>query len=325
MVEVALGALAGTMASVLFSCGLVLQSLEARTIPNEHSLRLSLIRRLLSRRRWIEGCLIMVTGFGFHVGALILAPLSVVQPALTAGLVVLLIAGARHDNQPLRAREGLAVAAIALGVVGVTLTASQSTALSTSAGSLVVALVPLAAVAIAPHALGVWSSAPGSASGVAATLGAGAAYALTGLTTKLVSDAVAAGRLPGVILWLMMTAGAAGLALLDQTTALQRRGAAQVGAVIYITCPCSSPGCSSADAGRPRPPARWCSGSPWPPSARARPFSPPPGRWSRERFLRGRDVIPLPVGSQRHRRLPALGLHPQHLVQFDPVVLEGDP
>ncbi|MDQ6745567.1 MAG: hypothetical protein M3Z27_06100 [Actinomycetota bacterium] len=235
MVEVALGALAATTASVLFSSGLVLQSLEARTIPSEHSLRLSLIRRLLRRRRWIEGCLIMVTGFGFHVGALILAPLSVVQPSLTAGLVVLLIAGARHDAAPLRAREGLAVVAIALGVVGVTLTASQSTALSTSAGSLVVALAPLAAAAIAPYALVLWAAAPGAVSGIAATLGAGAAYALTGLTTKLVSDAVASGRWLGVVLWLMMTACSAGLALLNQTTALQRRAAAQVGAVIYVT------------------------------------------------------------------------------------------
>lgn len=232
---VALGALAATVASVLFSAGLMLQSLEARDIPGEHSLRLSLIRQLLSRRRWIAGCLIMLAGFGFHVAALQLAPLSVVQPSLTAGLVVLIVAGAMHDRQPIHAREMLAVVAIALGVIGVTVTASQSAALSTSAWPLIVALTPLAAVAMAPYALGLWPGPHRRESGLTAILGAGAAYALTGLTTKLASDGMAAGRSLGVVLWLTLTACSAGLALLDQTTALQRREAKQVGAVIYVT------------------------------------------------------------------------------------------
>ena len=47
----ALGAVAAVTAAALFSAGLVLQSLEARTVPDEHSLRLSLIWGLLSRRR----------------------------------------------------------------------------------------------------------------------------------------------------------------------------------------------------------------------------------------------------------------------------------
>ena len=84
MGDSALGALAAVTASALFSAGLVLQSLEARTVPAEHSLRLSLIGGLLGRRRWVLGGLLMVLGFGFHVGALLLAPLTVVQPSLAA-------------------------------------------------------------------------------------------------------------------------------------------------------------------------------------------------------------------------------------------------
>lgn len=234
MEQLAFGALAAVTASVLFSTGLVLQSLEARTIPDEHSLRLSLIARLLGRPRWIAGCLIMVVGFGFHVSALLLAPLTVVQPSLAAGLVVLLVAGARHDAEPVRTREAIAVAAISLGVVGVTLGASQRNTLSTNPALLALALSPLAAAAIAPYGLALLSSGHGRWRGMSATLGAGAAYALTGLTTKLVSDRMAAGDSLGAVLWLAITASAAALALLDQTTALQRRGATQVGVIIYV-------------------------------------------------------------------------------------------
>lgn len=239
MGQLALGAVGAVTASVLFSAGLVLQSLEARTIPDEHSLRLSLIARLLGRPRWIAGCLVMVVGFGFHVAALLLAPLTVVQPSLAAGLVVLLVAGARHDAEPVRAREVIAVAAISLGVVGVTLGASQRNTLSTDPALLALALCPLAAAAIAPYGLALLSSGHGRSGGMSATLGAGAAYALTGLTTKLASDRTAAGDWLGAVLWLAITASAAGLALLDQTTALQRRGATQVGVtqvgvIIYV-------------------------------------------------------------------------------------------
>jgi drug/metabolite transporter (DMT)-like permease len=234
MEHLSLGALAAVTASVLFSVGLVLQSLEARTIPPEHSLRLSLISRLLERRRWIVGGLVMVAGFGFHVGALLLAPLTVVQPSLAAGLVVLLVAGARHDAEPVRAREVLAVLAISLGVVGLTLTASERNTLTASAARLALALSPLMAAALAPYALALLSSGHGRSGSLSATLGAGAAYALTGLTTKLVSDRLAASDWRGAVLWLAITASAAGLALVDQTTALQRRGATQVGVVIYV-------------------------------------------------------------------------------------------
>jgi drug/metabolite transporter (DMT)-like permease len=234
MAELSLGALAAVTASVLFSAGLVLQSLEARTIPPEHSLRLSLIARLLGRRRWIAGGLIMVVGFGFHVCALLLAPLTVVQPSLAAGLIVLVVAGARHDAEPVHGRDVLAVLAISLGVVGLTLTASQRNTLTVSAGRLALALIPLAAAALAPYGVALLGSRHGRSGGLSATLGAGAAYALTGLTTKLVSDRIAAADWGGAILWLAITASAAGLALIDQTTALQRRGAKQVGVIIYV-------------------------------------------------------------------------------------------
>src|SRR3954462_3805119 len=132
MGHLSLGALAAVTASALFSVGLVLQSLEARPVPSEHSLRLSLIALLLERRRWVFGGLVMVAGFGFHVGALLLAPLTVLQPSLAAGLVVLLVAGGGRRGERVEGRDVLAVVAISVGVVGLTLTAAERNSLSAS-------------------------------------------------------------------------------------------------------------------------------------------------------------------------------------------------
>ena len=137
MGESALGAVAAVTASALFSTGLVLQSLEARTVPAERALRLSLIGGLLGRLRWVVGGILMVIGFGFHVGALMVAPLTVVQPSLAAGLLVLLVVGRRTDDEPAGAKELGAVAAILLDVVGLSLTVPARTTLSASYSSLV--------------------------------------------------------------------------------------------------------------------------------------------------------------------------------------------
>ena len=234
MAEVALGAVAAVTASVLFSAGLVLQSLEARAAPAEHALRLSLIGGLLGHLRWVAGGVLMVIGFGFHVGALMVAPLTVVQPALAAGLVVLLAAGRRTDDVPVGARELGGLTAISLGLVGLALTAPARTTLSASAATLALALGPVAALALLPHALALVEARHRQAGSLPAALGAGAAYALTGVTTKLLSDRVDTGDWVGAAFWLALTALAATLALVDQTTALQGRTATHVGAIVYV-------------------------------------------------------------------------------------------
>ena len=102
MESTALGALAALAASGLFSAGLVLQATESRTVDSKYSLHLALIRTLLSRPRWVQGTLITFLGYPFHVLALLLAPLTVVQPALAAGLLLLLVIGARTPGENVR-------------------------------------------------------------------------------------------------------------------------------------------------------------------------------------------------------------------------------
>ncbi len=105
MESTVLGALAALVASGLFSAGLVLQATESREMDSRFSLHLALIRRLLSRPRWVQGTLLTFLGYPFHVLALLLAPLSIVQPALAAGLLLLLVIGARTPGETVRRRD----------------------------------------------------------------------------------------------------------------------------------------------------------------------------------------------------------------------------
>jgi hypothetical protein len=226
MLDLALGAVAGVIASALFSGGLVLQSLEARSAGGD-AWRPSTILRLARRRRWLAGAGAMVVGFGFHVVALLFAPLTLVQPMLAAGLILLLVAGSRIDNIPIQRRDALGVAALAVALVILTLTSPERTTVSASAGTLAVTLGALGALALAPVAVR-------TAWGLRAAACAGAAYALTGVTTKLTTDRLADGDVAGVALWLAVTVVGALLAVIDQTMALQRRTASQVGVLLYV-------------------------------------------------------------------------------------------
>ena len=234
MPSVVLGAVAALGASALFSAGLVLQALETRGVHPRHSLHLSLIASLVCRPRWLLGTALTLLGFPFHVAALLLAPLTVVQPALSAGLLLLLAVAAWTHEEEVGVWEVSGVVAIAAGVVGVTLTAPERAPIEGAPASLVAALAGLVALTLVPYALARLHLERRRPVGALTTVGAGAAYAFSGLTTKLVSDLLADGRWVGALGWLAATAIVSGLGFLSQLTALQRRTAAQVGPVIYV-------------------------------------------------------------------------------------------
>lgn len=234
MESTALGAVAALAATALFSAGLILQAIETRRVEPRHSLHLSLIARLMCRPRWLLGTSLMLLGFPLHVCALLLAPLTVVQPALAAGLLVLLAVGARTPGENVGRKEVVGVAAIIGGVAGMTFTAPERAPLETQAGPLVAALAVLAAVTLVPYALARMREENDPSLATLATFAAAASYAFSGLTTKLVADAVGSGDGPVAFGWLAVTAAVAGLGFLGQLTALQRRSATQVGPVIYV-------------------------------------------------------------------------------------------
>jgi drug/metabolite transporter (DMT)-like permease len=225
---------AAVVASSLFSVGIVLQASETRGVDPRFSLRLSLIRHLIARRRWVVGTAVTLAGYPFHIAALLLAPLTVVQPALAAGLLLLLVVGARTHEETIGPRDVVGVVAIVVGVVAMTLTAPRRSEVDASTGPLLVALAGLVVITLTPYVLTRLRGVGAGSLATLATFAAGAAYAFDGISTKLVSDHLSADELAAAIGWLAATLVVGGLGFLGQITALQRHTAAQVGPVIYV-------------------------------------------------------------------------------------------
>ncbi|MBK5230887.1 MAG: hypothetical protein JJE27_06925, partial [Thermoleophilia bacterium] len=127
MSSVLAGALAAFAASALYNLGLAIQALDARELPADHALRLSLLQRLATSRRWLAGTGLTLIGWLAQIGALMLAPLTLVQPMLAAGLLPLLVIGSRLLHEPIGRRELGGVCAIVGGVTVLALTAPART------------------------------------------------------------------------------------------------------------------------------------------------------------------------------------------------------
>jgi drug/metabolite transporter (DMT)-like permease len=225
----ALGIAAAVGASVLYNISIALQALEARQVSGEHALRLSLIGRLLRNRRWLGATALGLAGWPLEIVALLLAPLTVVQPCLASGLLVLLWLGTTRLGERPGRREYLAVAAIVAGVAGVAWAAPERSTDHAGAAAIALALGLVAIPIAAPYAL---RGRAGSA-GTLMVLSAGCGYAWTAIASKLLTDELAAGAPLVALTWLATAAGSEGLALLSEMSALQRRPATQVAPVMF--------------------------------------------------------------------------------------------
>jgi drug/metabolite transporter (DMT)-like permease len=225
----ALGIVAAVGASLLYNTSIALQALEAREVPGEHSLRPSLIGRLVRNRRWLGATALGLAGWPLEVVALLLAPLTVVQPCLASGLILLLWLGATRLGERPGLREWTAVAAIVIGVAGVALTAPDRSTDHAGGGAIALAAILIAIPLLAPYAL----RGRAQAFGTLAVISAGFGYAWTAIASKLLTDELAAGTLLLAIGWLATAGLSEGLALLSEMSALQRRPATHVAPVMF--------------------------------------------------------------------------------------------
>jgi drug/metabolite transporter (DMT)-like permease len=224
-----LGLLLALAASVLFNVAVAIQALDARVLPRELSLRFGLLRRLVRRRRWRIGMLLAVLGWPLHAAALGLAPLTAVQPALAAGLLILLVVAARTLGESVGSREVVAVLLIVAGEAGVAWAAPDRSATHAHGAPLVAALVGLGAVALLPYAL----RDRAGVRGFAAVASAGVAFALSGFVTKLVSDDLSSGAIFSAWLWADLVGAAAVIGVLSENSAFQTRPASQVAPLVF--------------------------------------------------------------------------------------------
>ncbi len=225
----ALGILAAVGASVLYNTSIALQALQAREVSHDHSLRISLIGRLVRNPKWLVATLLGLAGWPLEIAALLLAPLTVVQPCLTAGLIVLLWLGVTRLGERPGRREYLAVGAIIAGVAGVALCAPERTTEHAGSVTVAVTLILVALPIGLPYAL---RGRP-SAAGTIAVVSAGFGYAWTAIASKLLTDELAAGSVLVAAVWLATAAASEGMALLSEMSALQKRAATRVAPAMF--------------------------------------------------------------------------------------------
>jgi drug/metabolite transporter (DMT)-like permease len=229
MGSVIAGVALAALASVLFNSAIVIQASEARAVPDEYGLRLSLIGKLLRRRRWLLGAALGLTAFPLQTVALLWAPLTAVQPADATGLLVLLFLGSRMLGERVGRREVLAVVCIAVGIVILTIAAPKRQVTQVDGADVLLPMGVIALVALAPL---LFRKCIGAGS-MAVVLGAGFAFALGAFCAKIVADAIDRQAWLAVVLMVGLAALSAFAGTLTEQTALQRRPATQVAPIIF--------------------------------------------------------------------------------------------
>ena len=226
--ELLLGLGAAFGAAACFDGAVVLQAADARRVPGAQGLRLALLRTLVQRPRWVLGTTIAILGWPLQLLAFALIPVTVVQPALALGMLVLLAGGSRLLGERVGPREWTAAVAI---IVGVALLAighpdvQQQVPVTTG---VVACLAALGVVALSPL---VARPRPGFAWLVGA---AGSAFALSALTGKLLVSELDAGNLVAAGAFAVATAAAAGVGFLVDMSALQRYDATRAAPPMFV-------------------------------------------------------------------------------------------
>jgi drug/metabolite transporter (DMT)-like permease len=230
--ELALGFALALAAACCYETGYALQALEARRAPPERALRPSLITHLLQRPVWVGATALSLIGWPLQIAALSQAPLTLVQPTLALGLLLLLALGMRVLGEKVGLREVAAVVLI-IGSVGVFAWAAPRDVSDVERGAgLVVALAILAVVTIAPYAIALVRHRHFPMLMLVAS--AGAADGMAAFVAKIVAQDASDGALIGVALWAGLVAAVVIVGLISETTALQRFAATRVAPTVLV-------------------------------------------------------------------------------------------
>jgi drug/metabolite transporter (DMT)-like permease len=229
MPAIVLGVFAAVLASGFYSAGIAIQALDARSSPARQHLRPALVATLARRARWLAGTALTVAGWPLQIVALLWASIVVVQPALAAGLLLLLALSSRILGERPRRRDVVATTGIVAGIAVLAMVAPPLDNHHAEGDALALGLGGVALLAAAPYAL----ERVGRGSATATVIGAGAGYASGGLTTALAAGALHRGAWLEAVAWGAATAAGSGAGLLSEMSALQRRPAIHVAPVVF--------------------------------------------------------------------------------------------
>src|SRR5881227_1526238 len=124
-----LGILLALLCAVVSNLGFFFKhrgACEAPPVDIRHPLRTA--RSLYSSKWFAIGMLVAITAWGFHVAALALAPMSVVQAVLAGGVVLLAVMAERLFGFEVGRRQWIGLGCVAFGLVllGITLPAGHN-------------------------------------------------------------------------------------------------------------------------------------------------------------------------------------------------------
>jgi drug/metabolite transporter (DMT)-like permease len=230
--ELALGFALALAAACCYETGYALQALEARRAPPERALRPSLVGHLLRRPVWVGGIALALLGWPLQIAALSQAPLTLVQPVLALGLLLLLALGVRVLGESVGPREVLAVVLIIGSVAVFAWAAPRDTGDVERSTGLVVALAILIGVTLAPYAISLVRRSAHPMLVLVAS--AGAADGLAAFVAKIVAQDASDGALVGVVLWAGLVAAVVIIGLISESTALQRFAATRVAPTVLV-------------------------------------------------------------------------------------------
>ena len=239
------GILLALLATTAYNVGLILEkqalghmpALDLRRVPH-------VIVSLLTSRAWLGGFALMLTGLACQTIVLTFEPVSVVQPVLASGVALVLVLSRLMLRERLRPAETWCVAAIAVSVILLALSASGAQASHhASPGWVAAVMVPSVVVGLLVAAGALRARRHGSAAaGVWAGVGTGllygvAALAIKGLSGILVRHQTMADLAIGVLSspYLYVLGGSLAVAMLLFQAALQAGRASIVVPVSNVT------------------------------------------------------------------------------------------
>ncbi len=230
--EIGLGFALALAAACCYETGYALQAIEARRAPADRALKASLMTYLIRRPLWVGATALSLVGWPLQIIALTHAPLTLVQPVLALGLLLLLVLGVRILGEHVGPREIAAVVLI-IASVGVFAWAAprEPGEVERSAG-LVVALAILAVVTLAPYAIGLLRHRQFPMLLLVAS--AGAADGMAAFVAKIIAQDASEGALLAVIAWAALVASVVIVGVISESTALQRFAATRVAPTVLV-------------------------------------------------------------------------------------------
>lgn len=233
------------LATTAYNVGLVLEKRALGQMPALDIRRLpQVIVSLLTSRAWLAGFALMLTGLACQTVVLTFEPVSVVQPVLASGVVLVLVLSRLVLRERLRGGETWCVAAIVVSVVLLALSATSTEASHhASPGWMVAVMVPSVVVGLLVAAGSLRARNHGApVTGVWSGLGTGLLYGVAALAIKalsgiLVRHQTAVGIAIGVVSspYLYALAGCLAVAMLLFQAALQACRASIVVPVSAVT------------------------------------------------------------------------------------------